>query len=144
MFAAWFASGIVMIYVPFPSLSDAMRIKRAEVVNVSGVTITSLSESLVATGISITNSIRLLQYQRRPMLVVEGSSNDVVAGFADSADLIRPLTPTDATLPWQALPDASIWANKLPCLNSKSTNIKDATTDKTPTDCKISSKESFS
>tara|TARA_B100001057_G_C22829144_1_gene942652 strand:- start:174 stop:278 length:105 start_codon:yes stop_codon:yes gene_type:complete len=34
------------------------------------------------------------------MLVVEVSSDDVVAVFADSADLIRPLTPTDAPLPW--------------------------------------------
>tara|TARA_B100001250_G_scaffold220841_1_gene189428 strand:- start:2294 stop:3691 length:1398 start_codon:yes stop_codon:yes gene_type:complete len=116
MFAAWFASGIVMIYVPFPSLSDAERIKRAEVVDVSGVTITSLSESLVATGINITNRIRLLQYQRRPMLVVEGNSNDVVAVFADSAELIRPLTPTDASVIAEKFSSASVLSVSDPIL----------------------------
>ena len=105
-----------MIYVPFPSLSDAERIKRAEVVDVSGVTITSLSESLVATGINITNRIRLLQYQRRPMLVVEGNSNDVVAVFADSAELIRPLTPTDASVIAEKFSSASVLSVSDPIL----------------------------
>ena len=65
MFAAWFASGIVMIYVPFPALSHAERIERAEVIDISGVT--SLSEPFIATGIDTAARIRLLQYQKRPI-----------------------------------------------------------------------------
>ena len=49
MFAIWFASGVVMIYVPFPSLPDAERIARAEIVDISGIT--SLSDALTATDI---------------------------------------------------------------------------------------------
>ena len=95
MFAAWFASGVVMIYVPFPSLPDAERIARAEVVDVS--TVTSLPAALAATGINSADRLRLLEYQQRPILVVEGHSGDVMASFADSPELIRPLTATDAS-----------------------------------------------
>ena len=94
MFAAWFASGIVMIYVPFPALSDAERIERAEVIDISGVT--SLSEPFIATGIDNAARIRLLQYQKRPILVAEDYSNNSVAVFADSAELVPTLTSADA------------------------------------------------
>lgn len=94
MFAAWFASGVVMIYVPFPSLSEAERIDKAEVVDVSGIN--SLSESFIAAGITLANRIRLLQYQNRPILVVEGDSHDAVAVFADSSELVPELTAEDS------------------------------------------------
>ena len=89
MFAAWFASGIVMIYVPFPSLSDGERIERSEFVDTSDIT--SLSESFKAAEINIASRIRLLQYQERPILVAEGDSSKVVAVFADSSELVRNL-----------------------------------------------------
>ena len=94
MFSAWFASGIVMIYVPFPSLSDGERIGRSEFVDISDIT--SLSESFEATGINIASRIRLLPYQDRPVLVVEGDSSRVVAVFADSSELVPELTAEDS------------------------------------------------
>ena len=90
MFAAWFASGIVMIYVPFPSLSDGERIERSEFVDTSDIT--SLSESFKAAEINIASRIRLLQYQERPILVAEGDSSKVVAVFADSSELVSEIT----------------------------------------------------
>ena len=85
MFAAWFASGIVMIYVPFPALSDEERIERAEVVDISAVT--SLSEPFIATGIDTAARIRLLQYQKRPILVAEDySNNSCLLYTSDAAD----------------------------------------------------------
>ncbi len=95
MFAIWFASGVVMIYVPFPSLPDAERIARAEIVDISGIT--SLSDALTATDIQSVDRLRLLQYQERPTLIVEGQHNNVVAIFADSTELIQPLTDTAAS-----------------------------------------------
>lgn len=94
MFAIWFASGVVMIYVPFPSLSDTERIAKAESVDVSAIT--SLPAALAVTGISAVDRLRLLQYQQRPILVVEGYSNDVLVSFADTPELIPPLTVVDA------------------------------------------------
>ena len=94
MFAIWFASGVVMIYVPFPSLSDTERIAKAESVDVSAIT--SLPSALAVTGISAVDRLRLLQYQQRPILVVEGYSNDVLVSFADTPELIPPLTVVDA------------------------------------------------
>ena len=67
MFAIWFASGVVMIYVPFPSLPDAERIARAEIVDISGIT--SLSDALTATDIQSVDRLRLLQYQERPTVL---------------------------------------------------------------------------
>ena len=95
MFGTWFASGIVMLYVPFPSLSDAERIERAEIVDVSAIK--SLSRSFVATGIDLASRIRFLQYQNRPILVVEGNSLNVAAVFADSSERVLPLTAADAS-----------------------------------------------
>ena len=95
MFATWFASGVVMIYVPFPSLPDAERIARAEIVDVSEIT--SLSDALVATDIQSVDRLRLLQYQERPTLIVEGQSNNVIAIFADTTEFIQSLTDTDAS-----------------------------------------------
>ena len=85
MFALWFTSGIVMIYVPFPSLSDSERIDRAAVIDISKVN--SLSEALDATGVKTANRLRLLQYQQRPILVAEGDNNVVAASFAALAGL---------------------------------------------------------
>ena len=94
MFALWFTSGIVMIYVPFPSLSDSERIDRAAVIDISKVN--SLSEALDATGVKTANRLRLLQYQQRPVLVAEGDNNVVAASFADSSEIVKPLTKSDA------------------------------------------------
>ena len=106
MFAAWFASGIVMIYVPFPSLSDAERIERAEVIDISSVT--SLSEPFIATGIDTASRIRLLQYQSRPILIAEDYSNNSVAVFADSSELVPTLTAADSQNISENFSDASI------------------------------------
>jgi hypothetical protein len=94
MFATWFASGVVMIYVPFPSLSEADRIAGADELAVSEVG--SLPAALAATGIDSVDRLRLLQYQLRPMLVVEGDGGIVTASFADTAQRITPMTDADA------------------------------------------------
>ncbi len=94
MFATWFASGVVMIYIPFPSLSEADRIARADELAVSEVT--SLPAALAATGIDSVDRLRLLQYQQRPLLVVEGDGGIVTASFADTAQRMTPLTDADA------------------------------------------------
>lgn len=94
MFALWFTSGIVMIYVPFPSLSDSERIGRAAVIDISKVN--SLTAALNATGVKSANRLRLLQYQQRPILVAQGDNNVVSASFADSSEAVEPLTKPDA------------------------------------------------
>jgi len=106
MFTAWFASGIVMIYVPFPSFSDAERIERAEVVDISNIT--SLSEPFIATGIDTASRIRLLQYQSRPILIAEDYSNNSVAVFADSSELVPTLTAADSQNISENFSDASV------------------------------------
>jgi hypothetical protein len=95
LFAIWFATGVVMIYVPFPSLPDSERIARADVLDVTAIA--DLPAALAATGIKSPNRLRLLQYKKRPMLVAEGDSGDVAASFADAAaGPVPALTAIDA------------------------------------------------
>lgn len=95
LFATWFATGVVMIYVPFPSLPDSERITRADVLDVTAIA--DLPAALAATGIKSPNRLRLLQYKKRPMLVAEGDSGDVAASFADAAaGPVSALTAIDA------------------------------------------------
>lgn len=94
MFALWFASGVVMIYVPFPSLTDFERLEQAAVIDISKVN--SLTAALSATGVESVNRLRLLQYQQRPILVAQGKNNVVAASFTDSSEIVKPLTKADA------------------------------------------------
>ena len=94
MFALWFASGVVMIYVPFPSLTDSERLEQAAVIDISKVN--SLTAALSATGVESVNRLRLLQYQQRPILVAQGKNNVVAASFTDSSEIVKPLTKADA------------------------------------------------
>lgn len=106
MFALWFTSGIVMIYVPFPSLPDSERIARAAVIDVSKVN--SLTAALNATGVKSANRLRLLQYQQRPILIAQGDNNIVAASFADSSDAVKPLTKADAITIAQGFSNAPV------------------------------------
>jgi hypothetical protein len=114
MFALWFTSGIVMIYVPFPSLPDSERIARAAVIDVSKVN--SLTAALNATGVKSANRLRLLQYQQRPILIAQGDNNIVAASFADSSDAVKPLTKADAITIAQGFSNAPVASVSAPFL----------------------------
>lgn len=69
LFALWFASGAVLIFVPFPALSDRDRLAASEPVDVSGIRITP-ARALAAAGGG--ESLRLVSADGRPLYVVGG------------------------------------------------------------------------
>jgi hypothetical protein len=73
LFAMWFASGIVMHFVPFPSLSDAERFEGLAPLEYAGVAI-GPSDAVKASGVSDAPRVRLIQRSDGPVYVVTGPS----------------------------------------------------------------------
>ncbi|MCK1516245.1 PepSY domain-containing protein [Bradyrhizobium sp. 190] len=73
LFAMWFATGIVMHFVPFPSLTEAERFAGLAAVDSARVTIDP-STAVEASGIEDAARVRLIQRTDGPVYVVSGSS----------------------------------------------------------------------
>ena len=82
MFATWFASGIVMHFVPFPSLTEAERIAGLAAINVTRVT-HGPADAVAASGIADVTRVRLIQRSDGPVYVVGGRSGVVALRAAD-------------------------------------------------------------
>lgn len=94
MFAAWFASGIVMIYVPFPLLPLADRIDRAELVDIERVRVAPM-EAINLAGSSSSAGIRLRSQDGRPQYVIADDGRVVVV-HADTGELAAALESSGA------------------------------------------------
>lgn len=73
LFAMWFASGIVMHFVPFPSLKETQRFDGLIPIDLSLV-VRDPSEAVIAGGINDATRVRLLQRIDGPVYVVSGTS----------------------------------------------------------------------
>jgi len=71
LFAMWFASGIVMHFVPFPALTEVERVAGLAPIDVARVT-HGPGEAAVASGIPSVTSVALLQRADGPVYVVSG------------------------------------------------------------------------
>jgi hypothetical protein len=85
LFAMWFASGIVMHFVPFPSLTEAERfaglapVERAQ-------RIMSVGDAVAVSGITDGTRVRLIQRGDGPVYVVSGPSIVRAVHASDGAD----------------------------------------------------------
>jgi len=71
LFAMWFASGIVMHFVPFPALTEAERVAGMAPIDLARMTY-GLHDAVAATGIEEAAGVRLLQRDDGPVYVVSG------------------------------------------------------------------------
>ncbi|SFO36933.1 PepSY-associated TM region [Bradyrhizobium sp. Ghvi] len=85
LFAMWFASGIVMHFVPFPSLTEAERFAGLAPVQ-PGEAIIAVGDAMVASGIPDATRARLIQRSDGPVYVVSGSSRMRAVHASDGAD----------------------------------------------------------
>jgi len=81
LFAMWFASGMVMHFVPFPALTEAERIAGLAPVDPARV-LRGPGQAVTASGIADAARVRLLQRSDGPVYVVSGASG-VAALHAD-------------------------------------------------------------
>lgn len=91
LFAMWFASGIVMHFVPFPSLTEAERFAGLAPVDRGAVRV-SVADAVAASGIADARRVRLVQRSDGPVYVVSGSSRSraVTASGGAAASVTSP------------------------------------------------------
>ncbi|QAU50305.1 PepSY domain-containing protein [Bradyrhizobium guangzhouense] len=85
LFAMWFASGIVMHFVPFPSLTEAERFAGLAPVE-GGAPIIPVADAVAASGITEATRVRLIQRGDGPVYVVSGPSRLRAIHASDGAD----------------------------------------------------------
>ena len=82
LFAMWFASGIVMHFVPFPSLTEAERF--AGLLPIDGLSVWhGPDEAVDASRIKDAQRVRLMQRIDGPVYIVTGASKPVAVHAAD-------------------------------------------------------------
>ncbi|MCA1381569.1 PepSY domain-containing protein [Bradyrhizobium sp. BRP23] len=85
LFAMWFATGIVMHFVPFPSLTEAERFAGLVPVDRDGTKI-SVADAVAASGIADATRVRLIQRSDGPVYVVSGSTGSRAVRASDGGD----------------------------------------------------------
>ncbi|CUT10339.1 Optional hypothetical component of the B12 transporter BtuN [Bradyrhizobium sp.] len=85
LFAMWFATGTVMHFVPFPSLTEAERFAGL-VPLASTETGIAITDAVAASGIADATRARLIQRSNGPVYVVAGPSRAGAVRASDGAD----------------------------------------------------------
>ncbi|QPJ62500.1 MAG: hypothetical protein G3M70_11720 [Candidatus Nitronauta litoralis] len=87
-FAGWFASGAVLLYVPFPSLSDTERWDYSQLIDSSRIHI-SPAEAIESGKLSTLNRLRIIGLGERGVYVLEPNTGPVRAVWADNGELVQ-------------------------------------------------------
>jgi hypothetical protein len=85
LFAMWFASGIVMHFVPFPALTEAERLAGLPPIDIARVE-HGPAEAITASGLGDVRRVRLLQRSDGPVYVISGAAHVRALRAADLAD----------------------------------------------------------
>lgn len=84
LFAMWFATGMVMHFVPFPSLGEAERFAGLPPINGAGII--GPADAIKASGIADVLRVRLIEREAGPVYIVTGRSQIKAVNAADGAD----------------------------------------------------------
>lgn len=95
LFAMWFATGIVMHFVPFPSLTEAERFAGLAPVDRGEARIT-IADAVTASKISDATRVRLVQRSDGPVYIVSGPSRARAVRASDG--LVASVTSPDVAL----------------------------------------------
>ncbi len=95
-FACWFISGAILIYHPFPSLSQSDRLARSSLIDPSQI-IVSPKEAVEIAGGNELDRLRLIDLEGRPVYVLHGFNNDIRTIDAKSGKLFDLLQKNVAT-----------------------------------------------
>lgn len=94
-FAVWFESGIIMMYVPFPSLDEADRLAAAPAIDISQVAV-GPAAALADSGLSVVDRATLIQAGERPAWLFRSHDGSTVAVAADDGTKLSPVTDLQA------------------------------------------------
>lgn len=90
-FSIWFLSGAVLIYHPFPSLSQDERLARSANVDYSKILI-SPREAISAANISEPDRLRLIDLEGRPIFVIHSFDNTIITIGGDNGKKLSSFT----------------------------------------------------
>ncbi|MGR4864180.1 PepSY domain-containing protein [Caulobacter sp. LARHSG274] len=93
LFLLWFASGAILLFVPFPSLSDQDRLTASERIDLAAVTIAPARALAVSGG---GENLRLVSAAGRPLYLVKPDKGEVVAVDARTGQRAPPITAGQA------------------------------------------------
>jgi len=97
MFALWFSSGMIIMYVQYPVLSENERLGALPVLDPAQISLSpAQAMHSVGLGISGLQGLRLQQLMGRPAYVMLDINAQPVTVFADNGEMLRNLTPTQA------------------------------------------------
>src|SRR5580658_252680 len=85
LFAMWFASGIVMHFVPFPAFAEVERVAGLAPIDLASVA-HEPAEALAASGIEGVGRIRLIERTDGPVYLVPGAARTAALHAADLSD----------------------------------------------------------
>jgi hypothetical protein len=92
LFAMWFATGIVMHFVPFPQLDESERVAGLSPLKLEGP-IHGPADAVTALGIADMPRIRLIQRADGPVYIVSGLSGSTAIKASDLASASVPSSP---------------------------------------------------
>lgn len=90
-FSVWFISGAVLIYHPFPSLSQDERLSHRADVDYSKISV-SPREAISAANITEPDRLRLIDREGRPIYVLHSFNNTVFTIGGDNGIKLSPIT----------------------------------------------------
>ena len=87
--AMWFATGMVMHFVPFPTLSESQRVAGLSALKIEG-SIHGPADSIPTFGMTDVHRIRLVQRADGPVYIVSGGAASTALRAASTSSVMRP------------------------------------------------------
>jgi len=88
LFALWFASGVIMMYVEYPELTEAEKLSQLPSLDLDAVSLTPFEASSVINSVSAFTSVKLTSVLDRPTFEFRGLDGQRFFVFADSGERI--------------------------------------------------------
>jgi hypothetical protein len=106
LFAMWFASGIVMLFVPYPDLTSAERFAGMAPLNLNKCCVSPSTAYAKSELTQPPERMRLIMVLGRPVYQLQLWDGGVISVFADSGEAMPPLDAQQATLVARTFSDA--------------------------------------
>jgi uncharacterized iron-regulated membrane protein len=96
LFALWFASGIIMMYVDYPELTEEERLINLPDLNTSEILLSAFEASASIDAGKVFSAVKLTTVLDRPAYQFQAIGGELAIVFADSGELITELSPESA------------------------------------------------
>jgi len=96
LFASWFASGIIMMYVEYPALTEEERLTNLPPLNLKQVSLTPFEASTAVSSVRVFSVVKLTSVLGRPAFEFRGLDDRISLVFADTGRKVGGLSEESA------------------------------------------------